>query len=118
LQDDYLDAFGDPKVFGKQLGGDILSGKKTYLFISAKEQGTTQQCQKLLDLFEQQDLEPKEKVKQVKILFEATGATTVIQKAIQKYTDLAFAQLNQTDLSDQAKAYMTNFGRALMNRKF
>ncbi len=118
LQDDYLDAFGDPKVFGKQLGGDILSGKKTYLYISAKEQGTAQQCQNLLDLFEQQDLEPKEKVKQVKILFEATGATTAIQKAIQKYTDLAFAQLDQTDLSDKAKGYMTNFGRALMNRKF
>lgn len=118
LQDDYLDAFGDPKVFGKQLGGDILSGKKTYLYISAKEQGTAQQCQNLLDLFEQQDLEPKEKVKQVKILFEATGATTAIQKAIQNYTDLAFAQLDQTDLSDKAKGYMTNFGRALMNRKF
>lgn len=118
LQDDYLDAFGDPKVFGKQVGGDILSGKKTYLYISAFEKASAQQQESLLTLYAQKEIEADEKVRQVKALFEETGATQAIQKAIEEHTLHAFAQLDQADLSKEAKAHLADFGRALMNRNF
>jgi geranylgeranyl diphosphate synthase type II len=116
LQDDFLDAFGDPEVFGKQVGGDILSSKKTFLYISAMTKGTLEQQQALLDYFGNQNIESSEKVKQVKTLFEATGATQAIQESIKEHTQRAFAQLDQAHLSDQAKAYLSDFGKALMNR--
>ena len=47
LQDDYLDAFGDPESFGKQLGGDIIENKKTYLYLKALEMGSVEQAQEL-----------------------------------------------------------------------
>jgi geranylgeranyl diphosphate synthase type II len=116
LQDDYLDAFGDPEVFGKQLGGDILSGKKTYLYITALENADTNQRATLLALYEDGAMQADQKVNQVKALFEATGATQAIQKAIKQQTHHGFSQLQQADLSEQAKAHLADFGRALMSR--
>ena len=118
LQDDYLDAFGDPEVFGKQLGGDILSGKKTFLYISALENGTDEQRQHLLDLYSDTALNEAQKVESVKALFEETGATQAIQESIKQHTEHAFSQLELTDLSLQAKAHLADFGKALMNRSF
>ncbi len=116
LQDDYLDAFGDPKVFGKQVGGDIISGKKTYLYITALERGDAHQRASLLSLYSDKEIKADEKVNQVKSLFEATGATGAIQESIQKHTQHAFDQLYQTNLSDPAKAHLADFGRVLMSR--
>ena len=118
LQDDFLDAFGNPEVFGKQVGGDILSSKKTFLYISAMTQGTIEQRQALLDFFGNQNIAADEKIKQVKLLFEATGATQAIQESIKEHTERAFRRLDQADLSAQAKAYLSDFGKALMNRNF
>ena len=118
LQDDFLDAFGDPEVFGKQVGGDILSSKKTFLYISAMTKGTPEQRQALLDYFGDQNIQADEKVMQVKSLFEATEATQAIHESIKEHTERAFAQLDQADLSDRAKAYLSDFGKVLMNRNF
>src|SRR5688572_28505159 len=51
LQDDYLDAFGDPETFGKQVGGDIIENKKTYLYLKAKEFAEPAVKEQLLHLF-------------------------------------------------------------------
>jgi len=118
LQDDYLDAFGDPKVFGKQVGGDIISGKKTYLYISALEKANAPQRTSLLTLYGDEAIQIEEKVSQVKALFEATGATQAIVEAIKGHTQHAFFQLEQADLSEQAKAHLADFGHGLMKRNF
>ena len=117
LQDDYLDAFGDPKIFGKQIGGDILSGKKTFLYISALEHANAAQREALLYLFDDVHMDSEQKVNQVKVLYQATGATKAIEQSIKKHTEHAFNQLEQTNLSDEAKAHLADFGRALMGRK-
>ena len=117
LQDDYLDAFGDPKIFGKQIGGDILSGKKTFLYLSTLEQADADQREALLSLFDDAQMDSEQKVDQVKVLYQATGATKAIEQSIKKHTEHAFNQLEQTDLSHEAKAHLANFGRALMSRK-
>ena len=95
-----------------------MSSKKTFLYISAMTQGTIEQRQALLDFFGNQNIAAEEKIKQVKLLFEATGATQAIQEPIREHTERAFRQLDQADLSAQAKAYLSDFGKALMNRNF
>ena len=80
LQDDFLDAFGYPEVFGKQVGGDILSSKKTFLYISAMTKGTREQQQALLDYFGNQNIESSEKVKQVKEHFSGSKTYMMLKQ--------------------------------------
>lgn len=117
LQDDYLDAFGDPKTFGKQVGGDIIENKKTYLYIKAIEFASDEEKKQLLHLFSLQLVENVDKINAVKRLFNATGASQATQIAIQNFTSKAFETLFKMNISDDKKAMLTNFGENLMKRK-
>jgi geranylgeranyl diphosphate synthase, type II len=117
LQDDYLDAFGDPKTFGKQVGGDIIENKKTYLYIKALENGSENQKQELLHLFSIQPTENLEKISQVKDIFNATNATKATQKAIENYTLKSFERLNEMKIDNAKKEILRAFGENLMSRK-
>ena len=101
LQDDYLDAFGDPKTFGKQVGGDIIENKKTYLYLAALSMLDTQEAKSLERLFQEQPQDPTEKIQTVKSLFEQSGATTAIQTEMERYLDRAFWALDQLELSSE-----------------
>lgn len=116
LQDDYLDAFGNPATFGKQIGGDIIENKKTYLYLKAIEFATTEEKTKLLQLFSV-SLEVNEtKIEEVKTIFNATGSTKATQQAIQDYTLKAFATLDKMNISPDKKSMLRSFGDNLMNR--
>jgi geranylgeranyl diphosphate synthase type II len=86
LQDDYLDAFGDPKTFGKQVGGDIIENKKTYLYLKAIEFSSDELRGQLLHLFSIQPDNNLDKINSVKEIFNATGASKATQKAIEEFT--------------------------------
>lgn len=87
IQDDYLDAFGDPETFGKQLGGDILENKKTYLVVKLQELGSIEQRQALDHWFgANAHASSKEKVAEVKQLFTESGAAEATREAVQAYT--------------------------------
>ncbi|MGB5609216.1 polyprenyl synthetase family protein, partial [Eudoraea sp.] len=86
LQDDYLDAFGDPENFGKQVGGDIIENKKTFLYIRAMELGTAEEKNELKNLFSIKPQNPQEKILTVKQIFTRSGAAEVTRKEIKKYT--------------------------------
>lgn len=116
LQDDYLDAFGDPKSFGKQVGGDILTNKKTFLYIIAKANATPEQLLELNNWYRKQGLDMPEKVTAVKALFKETGAVTAIQQEISRYTDLANTELDRVRLDDSKKQALKAFGASLMQR--
>ncbi len=117
LQDDYLDAFGNPETFGKQVGGDIIANKKTYLYIMALEKGNEQRCAELRKLFENTtDTPSDQKVARVKELFLATGASSAIQGAIEEYTQKAFLSLSHVHLGHDKKEKLRNLGASLMNR--
>ncbi len=117
LQDDYLDAFGDPKTFGKQIGGDIIENKKTFLYIKASSLSVNSDKQLLYDLYNQKVVDPKDKIELVKRIFETTGAVIETEKAIQHYTQLAFEKLEQMDINRQKKEMLQLFGENLMKRK-
>ena len=87
IQDDYLDAFGDPETFGKQVGGDILENKKTYLVIKLQELGSIEQRKTLDHWFgTNADTSSEEKVTEVKRLFTESGAAEATRKAVHAYT--------------------------------
>ena len=116
LQDDYLDAFGNPVTFGKQIGGDIIENKKTYLYLKAIEFASAEEKAKLLQLFSVSLEENATKIEEVKTIFNATGATKATQQAIQDYTLMAFATLDKMNISSEKKSMLRSFGENLMNR--
>jgi len=116
LQDDYLDAFGDPKTFGKQVGGDIIENKKTYLYLKAIEFSKPEEKELLTQLFLLHLEDNEKKIKDVKEIFNSTGASDATQKAIQEFTLKAFDTLENIDISKDKKAILKDFGQNLMNR--
>ncbi|MBC3846057.1 polyprenyl synthetase family protein [Winogradskyella echinorum] len=116
LQDDYLDAFGNPETFGKQVGGDILENKKTYLYLKTLELGTDLDQKELLSLMDKSEISNDDKVKAVKLFFEKTGAANETQKAVKDYTNKAFTVLEHLNISEDKKRLLKLFGEQLMNR--
>ncbi|MUV04849.1 polyprenyl synthetase family protein [Flavobacterium rakeshii] len=117
LQDDYLDAFGDPETFGKQVGGDIIENKKTYLYLMALHHGDDAGKEQLKELFCLQPENSDEKVEIVKNIFTTSGADAQTKKAIEEYTLKAFDMLEKLDIDDSKKAMLRAFGENLMQRK-
>ncbi len=116
LQDDYLDAFGDPKTFGKQVGGDIIENKKTYLYLKALEFSDTANKQELNQLFQTHVEDNTQKIERVKALFLSSGAADATQQAIQDFTFKAFETLEKMQLAADKKKILQLFGEKLMNR--
>ncbi|MDI9309540.1 MAG: polyprenyl synthetase family protein [Limnohabitans sp.] len=116
IQDDYLDAFGDPETFGKQVGGDIIENKKTFLYIKALEFANPTDKEKLLQLFSMQPEDNTDKIQSVKEIFNSSGASQATQQAIKDYTFEAFKTLEQIAISDEKKQVLRKFGESLMNR--
>lgn len=116
LQDDYLDAFGNPETFGKQVGGDIIENKKTFLYLKAMEFATAHEKEQLLHLFSIQPNDNNDKINSVKEIFNQTGASEATQKAIQAYTFKALETLEKMNIDDDKKAILKGFGENLMSR--
>ncbi|GGW28891.1 polyprenyl synthetase family protein [Arenibacter certesii] len=117
LQDDYLDAFGDPKTFGKQVGGDIMVNKKTYLYLKALELGNSIQKQELEHLFSIKPVDTSHKVATVKELYAETGAVVHTLKEIERYTQKAFSLLDELPIEQSKKEMLAQFGTSLMKRE-
>lgn len=117
LQDDYLDAFGDPDKFGKQVGGDIIENKKTYLFLKALELGESEMGKELSDLFSIQPKKAEKKIRRVKEIYLQSGATEDTKNAIATYTEKAFSCLEKLNLPQENKEILLRFGKDLMGRK-
>lgn len=116
IQDDYLDAFGDPKTFGKQVGGDIIENKKTYIYIKALELAGSNERKQLIDLFSTKSKENSAKIETVKQIFETTGAATETRNAINEYTSKAFEVLETIDIPSESKDVLRIFGAGLIDR--
>lgn len=117
LQDDYLDAFGNPETFGKQVGGDILENKKTYLYLKTLELGSPNDRSKLVEIMSNDIISNEEKITSVKTLFNDCGALHATQKAVKDYTTKAFELLKTLNISDDKKQVLKLFGEQLMNRR-
>lgn len=115
LQDDYLDTFGNAAVFGKQIGGDIIENKKTFLYLTAIERFDEFERNELLNYFNTTGNEA-EKVKGVTALFLKNNIDELTKLKIEYYSMKAFSILEELSISDKAKETLKAFGLNLMNR--
>ncbi|WP_445748160.1 polyprenyl synthetase family protein [Polaribacter sp.] len=116
LQDDYLDTFGDPETFGKQIAGDIIENKKTYLYLQALKLADKRDQQKLQFFYNQKLEDNSLKISEVTRIFELYDIPILIKTEIESYTDKAFETLQEMDIPQSDKENLRNFGLWLMNR--
>ncbi|MDG1731139.1 MAG: polyprenyl synthetase family protein [Algibacter sp.] len=116
LQDDYLDAFGDPKTFGKQVGGDIIENKKTYLYLKALEFSNETDKVEISQLFASDPEDVATKVELAKQFFMSSGSAEATKQAIEYYTNKAYTVLKSLNISEDKKELLKAFGNSLMNR--
>lgn len=114
LQDDYLDCFGDPEKFGKQVGGDILSNKKTFMMLKALELDETGELKKWVD---QKEFNPEEKVEAVKQIYLSLGVDQLAFEKMDKFYNLGLENLNQIFVPETDKEPLKLFAAQLMKRK-
>ncbi|MDC0177635.1 polyprenyl synthetase family protein [Polaribacter sp.] len=116
LQDDYLDTFGDPATFGKQIGGDIIENKKTYLYLKSLAIANEEDCKKLQRFYNQKLENNSTKIAEVTQIFESNNIPVLIKEKIANYTEKAFQTLSSMHISEENKEGLKNFGLWLMNR--
>jgi len=117
LQDDILDAFAtDPSKFGKQVGGDILSNKKTFLLITALKNANPTQKEQLRHWMSDSMVASDEKVKAVKEIFIATGARKETEAEQLLYYNKALDALSYVSISDDKKMALGAFAESVMHR--
>ncbi len=116
LQDDYLDCFGNPETFGKQIGGDIIANKKTFLYIKAIENSSEEDKMILEKLLSEKPEDPTSKIKTVLEIYNKSGATKETLNEISSYTQKANIVLSKLVISDENRKILLSFGEKLMKR--
>ena len=117
LQDDYLDCFGDPENFGKQVGGDIISNKKTYLYLTALSNCNEKDKKRLVNLFSESPEDPSQKIIEVKKLYLESGAAKQSLDEIANFTQKANIIIEKLNISKSNKNLLRSFSDQLMKRK-
>jgi geranylgeranyl diphosphate synthase type II len=115
IQDDYLDAFGDPAKFGKQVGGDILTGKKTFLLIRALETADSAQRREIAAL---QHADPVAKIEGMLRLFRACGVDAWARELKEKYMQTALRHLEDTAVLSRRKEPLQQLAAFLLQRDY
>lgn len=118
IMDDLLDVFGDSKVFGKQVGGDIITNKKTYLLLKALEEANESQELELRKWMSNNAHNATEKVQAVTAIFEDLRVKDAAKQLMDQYYEKAIAALNRINVSDDKKAYFKGFADQLMKRSY
>ena len=116
LQDDLLDAFGDPKTFGKKVGGDIIENKKTILYHLTRAHANDKDLADFEQLMSSTPQDEDQKINDVKAIYESTDARRRTTEQVMTYTKKALDALNQSSLADSQLAYFTAFAEELMVR--
>ena len=116
LMDDYLDVYADQSKFGKQVGGDIIADKKTYLLITAQEMATGDQKHELESWLHQKQFDPEEKVAAVRKIYDDIGIPNLVKLKMNYYFDQAFEGLESVEGSPAAKDILRGFAKVLMKR--
>jgi geranylgeranyl diphosphate synthase type II len=115
IQDDYLDAFGDPVKFGKQVGGDIIANKKTFLLIHTLEVASASQKKQLQDLIQ---ANPANKVEQVLAIFKSVGVNAWANELKNEYIDKAMHHLEEIAVLNKRKEPLKFLAHFLVQRDY
>ena len=117
LKDDWLDVYGDPDVFGKKIGGDILCNKKTYMLIQALRSAKGDQLNELNEWIEAEQPNPQEKIAAVTRIYNATGAKQMCEEQIALYTRKGLESLERVALPAEMKEQLSQLMLGLIDRQ-
>lgn len=117
LQDDLLDVYGDPKVFGKAIGGDITSNKKTYMLINAILRANNEQREELIKWITTENFDKEEKIKAVTKLYNKIGIRQLCKKKINDYFAEALTYLEKVNVPEEKKTALQRFTDQMMHRE-
>lgn len=117
LMDDLLDVYGDQEKFGKQVGGDIVTNKKTYLLISALNKAAAEQIDVLNEWLSREQFDVQEKVAAVKSVYDQIGIKEMTTTKMNEYFDRSFEILDNLDADQNGKEALRQFALALMKRE-
>ena len=117
LQDDYLDVYGDEKVFGNAIGGDICNNKKTYMFINACNLAEGQDKAELDAWLAAETFDKQQKIKAVTAIYNKLGIDKMALKKIEYYFNVAKEYLAKVKVEDERKAEISRCAEELMHRK-
>ena len=117
LQDDYLDVYGDTNVFGKAIGGDIISNKKTYMLINACNRANEKQYEELTRWITLTSFDAEEKVKQVTRLYNEIGINKLAQQKIASYFEESEKYLDEIHVDDNRKTELRKYAAEMMKRE-
>lgn len=117
LQDDYLDVYGDFKTFGKQIGGDIMCNKKTYMLINAQLLANEDQARELDYWLNKENPQREEKVSAVTRLYSEIGVPQLVKDKINQYYQEAAQALARISLSQDRTAVLWDYAQSMLNRK-
>ena len=118
LRDDVLDVWGDPKTFGKEIGGDIMNNKKTILLINTMQLAQGDDANELRHWLNDPFSSREDKVAGVTALYERLGVRQLAEDAITHYNDLALAAFSQVKMDDDDKQAFLKLANRLAGRKF
>lgn len=116
LQDDYLDVYGDPAVFGKKIGGDILCGKKTFLLINALNRADQPLRSQLLSWLQTSQVQAESKIAAVTGIYNQLNIADLCRETIDQFYAEAHACLDQLSVSEERKAVLWDFAESLLGR--
>ena len=117
LQDDYLDVYGDAKVFGKKIGGDIVSNKKTYMLITAFNQANTGQRAELENWINKKDFNTEEKIVAITRLYNEIGIEKLAKEKMNFYYEQGKNFLDAVKLPDERKEALAEYAAKMMKRQ-
>ena len=118
LQDDYLDVYGDPKVFGKAVGGDIASNKKTYMLINAFNCADDRQRKELQRLIGTEAFDRDEKVAAVTALYNEIGIDKMAKDKMDFFFEQSKRYLDAVSISEERKLELRAYAERMMKRKY
>ena len=118
LQDDYLDVYGDSKVFGKEIGGDITSNKKTYMLINAFNKANAAQREELTRWVSARDFDRNEKVDAVTRLYNEIGIDQLAQDKIAYYFAQSKKFLDAVNVPEEKKEELRKYAQKMMKRQY
>ncbi|ERT61375.1 polyprenyl synthetase [Prevotella sp. BV3P1] len=118
LQDDFLDVYGDPKVFGKAIGGDIVSNKKTYMLINAFNRADAQQRAELERWTQLKDFDRQEKIDAVTALYNDMGIDRLAQDKMATYYEESKKYLAAVQVPTGKKRELTAYAQQMMKRTY
>ena len=116
IRDDYLDVYGDPKVFGKKIGNDILTNKKTFLLIKALELSEGKSDEELNRWLTRENFEPRKKIKEITKIFTSLEIDRISLEIAEKHYDKALQYLERLNVSPERKIPLIDFSRNLIER--